>query len=682
MSMESLPPVDESIDLSSLRERALGFWYKCKRLWKDHRRIVLGCLLGCTALFFLHALITGPMYISTAKLMAGGQIALPEKTVFQEERVGYFGTQRSILESREVQQSALESVALLHPELKPVHVNFGVKLSDEAAVLILQAEGPEPKYTQAYLASVVNSYQSFKKKMRAQIAEDTSVSIQGELLKLQNEIAAAEAAKVEFQQRHSITFMKEQAESVGLNLIKVKTQLSELTTQYNLLDGADIDSLPPGSEILAGLDTAKEYFQLKAELQNSEVKLVGYKKYMKAANPKLQALQQKVARLQNTITNYRQQSKVSLAAARASLGNQLTNLKAVVAEWEKRALEFSKQMAEFDQLEARLTRAQTLYEKLVSSVQNVDVGQKVANDLLTLLEEATPAKRVPSYYLKRAATGALCGAFLGAAILFVIGLFDNRMSSLEELTSQIKFPVLASIPSLAVVEGARLPLLSKDDDRPIFAEAYRNLRSALLHTKVSGKSPQVLLLTSSVPSEGKTTVSANLGSALSLMGKKVLVIDADLRKGRLHEDFGQEKTPAVGLSDLLSGASASAILEKTPTLHFLPRGAAKEHPSELLQSGRWEKLLSSLRSKYDLILVDTPPLLAAEDAMLLYPSAEALLYVVRAHFTASSQMQAALRLLESRQIKPLGVIFNLLDIEHPNYYHYKYSDYYHRSAKA
>jgi len=274
---------------------------------------------------------------------------------------------------------------------------------------------------------------------------------------------------------------------------------------------------------------------------------------------------------------------------------------------------------------------------------------------------------------------------LGSAILFLISVLDNRLSSLEEISAQIPYPVLASLPSEKEADGKRLPLLKKDDPRVILAEAYRNLRSAILHAKVNDQAPKVLALTSSVPSEGKTTISANLASVLSMANKRVLVIDADLRKGRLHEDFAllKPQSPTPGLSDFLSGAlSAPPIVEYSSHLHLLPRGAPQEHPSELLTNGRIVELLQKLRPQYDYILLDTPPLLAAEDVILVSPCIDALLYVVRAHFTQSSQMHAAMRMLRQRELAPLGVIFNLLDIEHPNYYHYKYSDYYHRPSRT
>ena len=672
----------QGLSLSTLSERMMALWYKAKRLWKDHGWMVLTSMGVCAVLFLIGALIQGPMYFSSAKMMASGQITLPEKSVFQEERLGYFGTQMNILQSAKVQQRAAERVALLHPELKPVKVNLAVRLSDQAAILQLNATGSEPAYTQAFLAALLQSYQEFKRQLRAQTTEATSLAIHDELVKLQREIDEAERMKVEFQKQHNITFMREQGVSVGTNLVKLKTQYADLTTQYNLLESGDIDALPPGSETLAGLEAFGEYQQLKSQLQGQELLLGQYKKYMRPGHPKLVATQEKVTQLKTAMETLRQQSRVSIERTRMSLKSQMDNLNAVVAEWEKRALEFTQQLAEFEQLDARLQRAQSLYEKLVSSVQSVDMSQKLANDLLTVLEDATPAIRIPSYFLKRTALGVIAGGVLGLGILFVISLFDNRLSSMEELSSNLSYPVLGVIPAEKVEPGERMPLLQKDDARAVLAEAYRNLRSSLMHTPVQGVTPKGILRTSSVPSEGKTPVSATLATALSLTGARVLVMDADLRKGRLHEDFGKESQK--GLSEVLQKNATldSVIIKNSPTLDLIVRGQSQEHPAELLSEKNLSPIIGELRNRYDWVVIDTPPLLAAEDALLTMPQADMLLYVVRAHFTQSPQIHAAMRMLKLRSREPSGVIFNLLDLAHPNYYHYKYADYYHRSSAS
>lgn len=676
-------PSPSGFDFSTLRERVMGVWYKTKRLCKDHGWIILTCIGVCAALFLIRALIQGPMYVSTAKLMAGGQITLPEKSIFQEERLGYFGTQMNILQSARVQERAFERVSVLHPELKQVKVGLNVRLSDEAAILKLEAFGPEPAYTQAFLAQLIQSYQDFKRQIRAQTAEATTLAIQDELLKLQKEIDDAEAAKVDFQKKHNVTFMREQGASVGTNLLRLKNQLSELTTQYNLLASADIDSLPPGSEQLAGLEAYAQYLELKNQLQNSELMLGQYKKYMRPTHPKLASMDDKVTQLKAALETTREQSRISLQRTRESIKAQMDNLGSVVGEWEKRALKFTQELTQFEQLDARLQRAQTQYDKLVSNVQSVDMSQKLSNDLLSVLEDATPGLRVPSYFLKRTAMGALAGALLGAGILFIISLFDNRISSIEELSNHLHYPALGVIPAEKLMDNERLKVLSKDDERPVFAEAYRNLRSSLTHTKMeNGAPPKVIMLTSSVPGEGKTTVSANLAVALSLTGAKVLVLDADLRKGRLHDDLGQDS--ANGLSEVLQGKlqPSTAIKQYSENLHFITRGTAMEHPAELLTEKSLKGLIEKFRTQYDWVIIDTPPILAAEDATLINAYADVLIFVVRAHFTQSSQVHAALRMLKSRQIEPKGIVFNLLDLEHPNYYHYKYTDYYHRSSKA
>lgn len=675
-----IPENSETIDLSSLRERALGLLYRAKRVWMDHGWIVIVCAVVVGLVFLTKALMQGPMYVSQAKMMASGQITIPEKSVFQEERLGYFGTQMSIIKSPKVLKRAYERTVALNPELEECAVNITPKLSDEAAVLVVSAVGSKPAFTQAYLEQVIESYKHFKRQLRDQQAETTSLAIQGELLKIQSEIEAAEDAKIDFQRKRNITFMREQGSSVTSQLGKLKSEHSDLLTQYNLLENSDIDTLPQSIIEMAGLETAAEYQKTKAQLQTSELLLVQYEKYMRDAHPKLIAVRDQVTRLQNILGNYREQSKAAIKRTRESVKARLDAMDNVISKQEKLALEFSQQLAEFEQIQARLDRAQSLYEKLISSVQTIDVSQRLSNELLSILEDASPAMRIPSFFLKRAVMGILAGLILGCGILAAIAMFDNRIASLEDLSAKFRNPVWSIIPSIAVEKDARLELLQANDTRPVFAEAYRNLRTAITHESKKRENCKVIAISSSIPGEGKTTVSANLAMSLGLAQKKVLIIDCDLRKGMLHEDLGMPNSK-LGFSELLGGADAKPVAFNEQ-IDFISRGEHQQHPAELLDEDRVKPIIEKYRAQYDWIIIDTPPILAAEDATLIIPFADIFSYVIRANHTQASQVQAAFKLLKQRNMEPSGLILNVLDLSHPNYYHYKYAEYYHNSSKS
>jgi capsular exopolysaccharide synthesis family protein len=670
-----IPPPPEPVALASFRERALGFFYKAKRLLKEYGWVVMLGVVVFSSLFFWQAAVKGPYYVSRARLMLNSPLALPGNSAFQEDRGGYIGTQMNILLSSRVQDRAREMIT--NPLV--CHVKFNVILED-STVLKLTASGSEPSRVRAYLAAVIEAYQEFKRNARKQAAENTAAAIQNELAEAQTEISHTEKEKVEFQKSHNIAYAREQDKASRENLARLKTQLNDLSALCDLSRNADIDSLPADAEGMLSAGTLKSYRQLKSDLEAAELELAEFSQYMRPAHPKIIGLQGEILRLKNAREIYRRQSRASLSASRGELKNRIAQLNGVIAEGEKSALEFSRELAEFEALDGRLQRAQTLYEKLVSSAQEVDLSQKLATDLLGVLEEPTPARCSPGFYAKRALLGAIAGLFAGAAVLVLISLFDNRMVCLEELAAEIAFPVVGVIPAQKRKKKIPFKLISDAKARPAFVESYRHLRSYLACLKTPA--PKVVSLVSSIPGEGKTSVAINLAIAFNSGGAKALVIDADLHKGRLHEILGLKA--AAGLADILSGREKfdDCVVSYKRNLHVLSHGSAQnsaaESTTEIVSQERFSKLIASLRGLYDVILIDTPPILAAEDALLISPNADATLFIVRANFTQSTQTRAALGMMRQRGIVPTGIVFNGLDLKHPNYQIYKYVDSYQR----
>jgi len=204
------------------------------------------------------------------------------------------------------------------------------------------------------------------------------------------------------------------------------------------------------------------------------------------------------------------------------------------------------------------------------------------------------------------------------------------------------------------------------------------LRSSLLFQTSARKRPKILLVTSSVTNEGKSLTSANLAIMLASAEARVLLVDADLRKGAQHEKFAV--TPRTGLSEVLANQSnwEEAVMETIYAgLHLLPRGQPTSASSDRFLAETVQRFLSIAATKYDFILLDAPPVLAADDATSLAPRADAVLFVLRAERTSARVARAALELLYRRQAKVLGVVFNAVRSSNADYYTYnRYDDYY------
>jgi capsular exopolysaccharide synthesis family protein len=301
------------------------------------------------------------------------------------------------------------------------------------------------------------------------------------------------------------------------------------------------------------------------------------------------------------------------------------------------------------------------------------------------LEPASPAKRSYKEAKTMITQAGFMGLALGCGIILLITLRDDRFASLVEVTESFGDNVVGQVPEMAGLDTPGSPppaLLQSEDERHMYAESYRNLRSALLYLAVDGQRPRVLLISSAVPNEGKSTVATNLARAMALGGSKVLLMDADLRKGHIHERLGLKSKP--GLSEWLrQPGDLNHFIQATDldNLSFLPRGSVSHNPGDLFLKPAFDELLATLRAQYEYIIVDSSPVFAADDSSTLAPKTDGALFVVRSRFSNARIVREALNILFQRQARVLGLILNRADTTSRTYYAYKYAEYYATTSK-
>jgi hypothetical protein len=295
--------------------------------------------------------------------------------------------------------------------------------------------------------------------------------------------------------------------------------------------------------------------------------------YLRPKHPKIAKLDADIERAQKLLELYQNQSADQLAAARQAVKLKIENLHTAIKEWEDKVVEANHQIAEADHLKLNMSRTQTLYDRLVLMLQNVDISRNIDQETLAVLEAASPAKRSYKQEVTVLALAVFAGLVFGIGLVFFVDLRDDRLTCLAEVTEKVNAEIMGQVPEMhsrGESEKAPLALLRQDDQRHTFAESYRNLRSALLYLQPSDQSPKVVLITSAVPDEGKTTVTLNLAHTLAFGGSRVLLIDGDLRKGSLHKLLDLQPTP--GLSDLLEDQTLKDKALQTnavPNLCFL-----------------------------------------------------------------------------------------------------------------
>jgi succinoglycan biosynthesis transport protein ExoP len=637
-----------------------------------------------------------PAYLSVGRLMVSGQIRLTEGAVYSEELVNFFGTQLELMQSGEVQMRALDRVRALHPELKPEKVKLEVGQLPRASIFIMRAIGETPLFTQAYLDACMEEYINSKKEMRSAKSESTTAALADELVRLEKQLQQEEEEMLQFQQTNNIGFLKEEGNSAGAYLAQINRQLADLRTEHDLLKLLDLDqnldrektsaTSPSGRQdsTLSGFGPLAEYQKARQQMEMLKAEKAELSRNLKPSHPMIVAIEEQLSKGEKLVETFRDQSVETLKTRRESIRLQIENLEGVAKEWDAKALDLSRRIAEFEKLKSKAERTKGQYDRILTNLRNIDVTKNVDQDTVSILEKASPPMSVKPGLLKILGIGFGLGLLIGLGILFVLDKLDDRISSFIEFRAHFPEHLLGQIPHEAGPGG--LPLLHHDDERHALLESFRTLRSSILFLPVEGARPKTFMITSAVPGEGKTTVASNFAITLAFSGARTLLVDADLRRGRLHDAFELGENHG-GFSRVLQAKTPwkQAVLQTGITnLSIIPRGKPLPHPAEHLLGKVTEQFLREVYAEYDYIIFDSAPVLVADDALSLAPKIDATLFVVRFNSSSTRLSRRALELLNHRQVNVLGLVCNDVKLSESEYgygYYYQYSEHY-KEARA
>jgi polysaccharide biosynthesis transport protein len=658
------------------------------------RRWWIPVLTICLGLFVEAFLIyqTPPSYQSNSKMMLAGKLNIAQGAVYSEDSVNFYGTQTQLMQSAEVKHSAESLVRSAHPELQPVPVEIFVLQKPRTSIFDLSAVGSAPEYTQAYLNAVMQKYLDFKRGMREDRGHEMTTGITEQLIQVEKDLRNSEDEMLEFQKQNNIGFIQEQGNSAAQYLVKLNQQYAQFKTEYDLLNLLDLDqnldraqsrtdtgaSQGSDNQGLPFSDVGPEadYLKAKQQIQLLKAERDTLAKDLRPNHPKILKLNDEITKQDKLIGLFRADTLEKLKTRRESIGKQMENLQANIKEWEAKALDLSQRLAQFNRIKGKADRLKTLYDRLTNNLKEIDVSQVVGGeDQVSIMEMATPPISVRPGLIKSLLIGFGIGALVGLAILILLDRIDDRMASFSEFQHHFSENVLGQIPKEKT--KGKVDLLQPDDMRHVFAESYRNIRSSIFFMPYEGPRPKSFLVTSAVPSEGKSTVSANLAITMALSGARTLLIDCDLRRGALREAFGI--TSKIGFSEVLKQEvnwREVVVPTAVSTLFVLPRGKTLGQPSEHLLRESTEAILKEIYQHYDYVIIDSSPVLAADDTTSLAPKIDATLFVVRLSYTSARLTKKALELLYGRQVNVPGAILNFVDTSLPEYYYYQYSEYY------
>jgi capsular exopolysaccharide synthesis family protein len=611
----------------------------------------------------------------------------------------FVGTQMSIIRSVPVIEGARAAVALNHPELQGPTPDIAVSMIPRTQIFIVTGTGPEPEYTRAFVDALVISFMEYRRNSKNSARTGVGENIDQQIVKMKQELAAAEAKLRAYVTANKMPFWEEQYKTAPKYLSELKNRQANIQTELNRLTTLTPDQLlnmpsapaapapaAPGSGDAAlqpengtalqlGSELYIQYLQRTQELSAAQSAFEERSKVWKPKHPKLIALGEEVARIQRLIEVVKKQNRESIAQRIEAYKSELLSLEASIKSWEQKVQDASQKNDEFRQLEQDKTRAAAELVRLQTA--GSELNHTPITDVFDIVQKATPPVLVGKQTARHLAMGALAGLFLGFVILALLDRADDRMTSSSEILDQFSEPILGQIPNVAESRGAGgLPLLQPDDERYTYAEAFRSLRSSLIFMPNQSEL-RTILITSAIPNEGKSTIASNLAITMAAAGASVVLVDADLRRGDIASLFDIDGR--TGLSNILRGEVSwedAAQKCKYPNLAIIPRGPVTNQSSELLLLPSIHTLLDGLKENFDLVIFNTAPILATDDTPSLSPNFDGTLMVMRAQFTSARLTQNSLNALYQRQVNVLGLVLNCVDTEMPDYYYYRYPKYY------
>jgi capsular exopolysaccharide synthesis family protein len=628
------------------------------------------------------------------------KILTSETLALQTIRTGVLASQPDF--SSDLSSDALATGSLANmkppPELGAFLGSLSVKRVLNSRLMDVSFESTSP----VVAAQVVNAHiknfidQNFQSHYEATTRASTWLTDQLSELKIR--VEKSEDARITYERQNQIWALDGDKQNVttqrlgDLNKELTDAQSERMRKQslFAYAKAGDVDSVPQIRDNPAVQDLSRR----RAEI---------YTSYTDALNqygpnfPKVLRLQAQLKELDDTANKEKKgviarlESEYREARQREELLTQALN------QQKAEVNQMSERMVQYSILKREAEANKALYDGLLTKLKEAGISAGLRSSNIRIVDPAM----VPTYPARPAKTRNIVLSFViglvgGIGLALLREYMDNTIKSPDDIETLARLPSLAVVPAFAESNGnrSRVSLLkghsSNGHDKRIelvaqhlpksqMSEAFRALRTALLLSQAD-RPPQVILVTSALPREGKTTAAANLAVTLAQLGDRTLLIDADLRKPGVGRLLNLGSGKYAGLSSYLAGVSSLDLVTiqhpAIPNLSAIPTGPLPPNPADLLSSHKLTDAIAELRTKFKFIVIDSPPIMAATDAVILSVKADGVLLVVRSGETPKEAFTRTRDLLLSVKCHLLGVVLNAVDSSAPDYYYsYRYYPY-------
>jgi capsular exopolysaccharide synthesis family protein len=722
--MEPTEYPEENIDFQK-------YWLVLKRRWFPATG-VFGIVVVLAA---LAASMQKPVYEAEGKLLFK-QDRSSSLTGFQNnigeivrigEKTNPLSTEAEIIRSLPIVQKTVEALDLRDKKGKsmdPKIISAGLKVKPvtETDILQISYQDNEPKIAAAIVNKIMEVYIENDILSNRAKATAARVFIDKQLPNVEATVRQADAALRKFKEENGVVALPQEATSavevmadLDKQIAQAQAQLADATAKSTALRN-QVGLNSEEAVAVSSLSQSPAVQEVLTELQKVQGQLAVERTRFLDTSPTIASLKRREAALkallqgrvdqvlgsqQAPIDNLqigalRQQLTADLVQSeveRSGLASQLTVLYQAQSAYKKRSNVMPRLEQNLRELERRVGASQSTYETLLNKLQEAQVteNQNVGN--ARVISTAQVPKKAGPSKKKSLILGGLGGILLGIATAFLLDMIDRSVKTLKEARELFGSPLLGVIPAFGKSGKTRPPvgdlepivprIVARDMPRSPIGQAYQMLQANLKFLS-SDKQLKAIVVTSSVPKEGKSEVSANLAAVMAQVGRRVLLVDADMRHPSQHHLW--ELTNSVGLSNVIVGEAEfkTAVREVMPRLDVLTAGVIPPNPVALLDSKRMASLIDTFLKSYDAVLIDTPPLAGIADAPILGKMVDGILLVVRPGVVDSASAKAAKDFITRSGQNVLGLVANgvIIKNEPDSYFYYTKEEYQDQNASS
>lgn len=624
-------------------------------------------------------------------------------------------TQKEVITSTPIVQQTIDKLKLLDEKGEPLKQenfkkNLNVKLIGGSDVIQLSYKHPDPYIAADIVNTLMKSYIEGQINNNQQETVNAGKFISKQLPQIEEKLTKAESKLSKFREANNIVDLTKEAETsvlelanlnrqiaiVGAELQGVGAQASTLQSQLglNLQQAIAANQLGQSPVIEAVLDelanVERELAEERKRFLDNHPSVISLEDKKSSLNQQLQGqIRAKIGGaniseglLRNNPNKENQLEKfIALEIARLSLQRQLASLDRSKQTYLQRTKQLPRLEKEEQQLLREVAAAQTTYETLLGSLQEVQIVQNQQAVNAKIIELAELPERGSSGRLALMVLGILLGLLLSNMSVMLLELQDRTLKTIAEIKEKLPYPVLGIIPQNTEESSQGIVVQQQPDS--FISELYRTIQTNLKFLN-SDRPVQVILITSSVPEEGKSTVSANVAAAIAQLGRRVLLIDGDLRNPSHHRLWNI--ADRVGLKDILTDnlPLSEAICQPMEKLDLLIGGVIPANPLALLDSEGMNNLIAKAKQEYDLVVIDAPPLPVTADVLTLSNMVDGILFVSRPGVVDRESAAFANETLALAKQHVMGMVINgVKPNEFERYsYHARYARRYFWRTKA